>query len=155
MAAQRNKKGTPKTRKEIVVVESGFLLGLRKSDPRHTKIIHVLEKHRKDETLRVSVLCSSVIEVRSVLYSRGFSPGLVEETFSTMALLLASYGVVNFIPAELDDVILAERMRIDTPELGFYDSLHASIAKRLPATLLSSERIYQKLGIDFSDLDSF
>jgi len=108
---------------------------------------------QKVGSLNIKVLSSSVIEVRNVLYSRGFRPTLVEEVVSVMAGMLATYGIIEYVPTELSDVILAERIRKENPNVTFYDSLHASTAKRLGMKLLSSEGVYDKLGINFMDLD--
>ncbi|HXY56879.1 MAG TPA: hypothetical protein VEH01_04610 [Nitrososphaerales archaeon] len=67
-----------------VGVESDFLLGLRKSDRRHSNVVAALNKHREGAFL-ITLLSSAVLEVRAVLYSRGVSGEDVEETFSLMA----------------------------------------------------------------------
>ncbi len=137
---------------EQVAVESDFLLGLRKSDPRHSKVVLAL-KMQKDGKLSLNVLSSAVLEVRAVLYSRGLSPKDVEEAFLLMASILAEYGSDKFLPLELNDVIVAERMRSEESSLGFFDSLHAAVSKRLNIKLLSSEGAYGRLGLPVIDLD--
>ena len=143
--------GNDSEKEEIVLVESDFLLGLSKSDVRHSNVIRSLNKH-KDGNFRIRILSSAVVEVRSVLYSRGLSQKLIEDFFSLMAEILGDYGVEEFVPVELTDVIVAERMRSNWPGLTFFDSLHAAVSKRLNLKLLSTEGIYDRIGLDTIDL---
>jgi predicted nucleic acid-binding protein len=135
-----------------VAVESDFLLGLRKSDKRHANVVIALKKH-KEGSFRITLLSSAVLEVRAVLYSRGVKGRDVEETFSLMAALLAEHGVTDSSTLSLSDVIVAEAMRNDMPNLTFFDSLHAATSKRLGMTVLSSEGSYARMGLPFIDLD--
>jgi predicted nucleic acid-binding protein len=135
-----------------VAVESDFLFGLRKSDTRHRNVITALEMHENGK-LAITLLPSAILEVRAVLYSRGLKGKDVEEVFSLMAALLAQYGVGEVSTLNLSDVIVAEKMRSDEPDLTFFDSLHAATSKRLGTSLLSSEGIYKRLGLAVIDLD--
>jgi hypothetical protein len=140
------------TGQQQVIVESDFLFGLRKSDARHSKVIAALEMHREGR-LRISPLSSAALEVRTVLYSRGVKSKGIEEAFTLMATILAEYGIDNTLPTNLNDVIVAERLRLEEPDLTFFDSLHAATSKRLGMILLSSEGAYQRLGLPVMDLD--
>ena len=153
MVSEKGNGSKKQQEEEIVLVESDFLFGLRKSDSRHSKVIRSLEKH-KEGSLRIRVLSSGVIEVRAVLYSRGLGQKPVEEAFSLMAEILGDYGVEEFVPTELNDVIVAERMRSEWSNLTFFDSLHAAASKRLSQKLLSSEGIYGRIGLNVIDLDT-
>lgn len=134
------------------LVESDFILGLRSSDRRHSKVMKALSMHREGR-LSLRVLSSAVLEVRAVLYSRGLGPEEVQEAFSLMAAMLAEHGVGEPVPVELADVIVAERLRGEEPSLGFFDSLHAASSKRLGLHLLSSEGVYASLDLPVIDLD--
>jgi len=135
-----------------VAVETDFLFGLRKSDARHANVMAALKRH-KEGALLIALLSSAVLEARAVLYSRGTKTSDVEEAFSLMAALLAEFGVVETVALSLSDVVLAEGMRSDLPSLTFFDSLHAATCKRLGMTLLSSEGLYERLGLSVIDLD--
>jgi predicted nucleic acid-binding protein len=141
------------SQKEIVFVESDFLFGLRRSDVRHSHVVHALNNHKQDR-FHIEILSSAVIEARTVLASRGLEPKTIEELLSLMAALLGDYGVSDFVPLGLGDVMLAERMRSQWPELSFFDSLHAATSKAQGRKLLSSEGIYKKIGLEVIDLDS-
>jgi hypothetical protein len=108
---------------------------------------------QREGKLSLRVLSSAALEVRAVLYSRGLGPKDVEEAFSLMAAMLADHGVGESVPVELADVIVAERLRGERADLGFFDSLHAASSKRLGLSLLSSEGVYQRLGLSVIDLD--
>lgn len=135
------------------LVESDFLFGLRKSDEHHASVIRALERHRGGQ-LFLTVASSSVIEACSVLHSRGIDLQMIEEALSLMGSVLVEFGVKNFSSLTLSDAVLAEHMRIQFPFLSFFDSLHASIAERSKTPILTSERIYSKVGIESKDLDS-
>jgi hypothetical protein len=150
MAVERNES---EPENEIVFVESDFLFGLRKSDVRHSHVMQALNIHKQDK-MNIQILSSAVFEVRTVLASRGLVPKLIEDLLSLMAALLADYGVNNFTPLEFGDLILAERMRFQWPDLSFFDSMHAATSKSRKRRLLTSEGIYEKIGLDVIDLDA-
>lgn len=138
--------------KEIVLVESDFLFGLGKSDKRHAQVVRSLEMHKSGK-IQIQVLSAAVVEVRSVLYSRRLEASEIEEFFVLMSEILSEYGVETFVPAEPGDVIIAERMRVEYSALTFFDSMYAATSKRLNLKLLSSDGIYQRIGLETIDLD--
>ncbi len=140
------------TSKELVLVESDFLFGLGKSDKRHAQVNRSLEVHKSGK-MQIQVLSAAVVEVRSVLYSKGLGTKEVEEFFALMSEILSEYGVETFVPTEPSDVIIAERMRAESPALTFFDSLYAATSKRLNLKLISSDGIYSRIGLAAIDLD--
>lgn len=136
--------------RQEVLVESDFLFGLRKGDRYHSKVLRALVMHRNG-VLSIKILSSAVIEVRAVLYSRGLGFGDFEDALSLMDAKLSEHGVRDCVPLSLSDAVIAERMRGEEPELGFFDSLHAAASKRLRLTLLSSEGKYKELGLPATD----
>lgn len=135
-----------------VLVESDFLFALRDSDPHHAHATKALDMH-KGGTIAISVLSSSVFEVQAVLHARGLGNDVIEDALSLMDAILAQYGVRRFVSLELSDTVLSERMRQNYRGLGFFDSLHAAASHRLGIRLLSSEGIYESLGLQVMDLD--
>jgi hypothetical protein len=69
-----------KTAKKVALVESDFLLGLRKGDRIHGDAIKALTMHRKG-TLQLRILSSAVIEVSAALYSKGLSLPMLKMLF--------------------------------------------------------------------------
>jgi hypothetical protein len=134
------------------LVESDFLFGLRESDVHHAHVLKALELHKSGE-MAMRVSSSSVIEVQTVLHSRGLASSVVEDALSLMGGILALHGVRDFVPIELGDAVLSERLRADHRGLGFFDSLHAAVCQRLQSTMLSSEGVYETLGLRVVDLD--
>ncbi len=141
-----------KTTKEIVLVESDFLFGLGKSDKRHAQVIRLLEMHKSGK-IEIKVISAAVVEVRSVLYSRGLATREIEEFFTLISEILSEYRVETFVPTEPSDVLIAERMREESSALTFFDSVYAATSKRLNLKLLSSEGIYPRIGLETFDLD--
>jgi|SRR5438128_2386664 len=88
------------------LIESDFLFGLRLSDKRHRRVTRALGAHRKGD-LQLRVLSSAVVEVTAVLYSRGLGPAEPEDALSLMDATLAGYGVRQFLPVEMADVVVA------------------------------------------------
>ena len=146
-----NRRNKAKKAREIIV-ETGFLFGLRKTDSRHSNVVHALTLHKNGQWY-IRILSSAVIEIRNVLYSRGYAPKIIGETLSLMDGILSNFGVQDYVPLELEDLIVGEKLQNDQPRLTFYNSLHASAMKRLGSSVLSSEGIYEGLGIDVVDLD--
>ena len=147
--APASDKGT----KEPVLVESDFLFGLGKSDRRHSQVVRSLDMHKSGK-IQVQVLSTAVEEVRSVLYSRGLDRKDMEQFFTLVSEILDEYGIEDYVPTEPSDVVIAERMRAESPALTFFDSLYAAASKRLNLKLLSSEGIYSRIGLEVIDLDT-
>ena len=138
--------------KELVLVESDFLFGLGKQDKRHAQVMRSLEMHKSGK-IQIQVLSTALVEVRSVLYSRGLGSKEAEEFFTLISEILSEFGVETFVTIEPSDVIIAERMRGDFSALTFFDSLYAATSKRLNQKLLSSEGVYSRIGLETIDLD--
>lgn len=132
--------------KKRLLVESDFLFGLRKSDRFHRSIIRSLDMHRNG-AIKINVLSSAIMEVRTVLYSRGLKLSQIEDVLSLMDQRLNDYKVTTYVPVKITDGVLAERLRTLFPNLTFFDSLHAAISKRLDAAMLSSDPIYKEIGV--------
>jgi len=133
-------------------VESDFLFGLRESDAHHKHVLKGLELHSRGEMV-IRVSSSSVIEVQTVLHSRGLPGNVIEDALSLMGGMLALNGIRDFVPFELGDAVLSERLRASHRGLGFFDSFHAAVCERLQSTMLSSEGVYETLGLRVIDLD--
>ncbi|MFQ6076151.1 MAG: hypothetical protein ACE5Z5_08470 [Candidatus Bathyarchaeia archaeon] len=56
-------------------------------------------------------------------------------------------SVRSYVPLRLSDVVLAERLRSQSTELTFFDSLHAAMSKRVSTPLLSADPTYKKVGV--------
>lgn len=143
-----------KSDKREIVVESDFLFGLREGDRHHHDVEKTLSLNKTD-ALKIAILSSAVIEVRAVLYSKGFTFRQVEEAITLMDFMLSKAGAKNFIEVKLSDVVLAESLKSMHNELTFFDSLHAAVAKRIDLALLSSDPIYREIGLktlNFQDL---
>ena len=134
------------------LVESDFLFGLRDSDAHHVHVLKALELHKSGE-MAIRVSSSSVIEVQTVLHSRGLASNVIEDALSLMGGILALNRIVDFVPFELGDAVLSERLRANHRGLGYFDSLHAAVCERLQSTMLSSEGAYEALGLRVLDLD--
>ena len=129
-----------------ILAETEFLFGLRENDPHHPAVSKIL-RLSKNGILKVRILSSAVIELRAVLYSHGLSPMEVKEVCSLMDLQLSDMDIQTYEPLILSDVVLAERLRMETPKLTFFDSLHAAVAKRLNKPLISDDPIYPEAGV--------
>ncbi len=134
------------------LVETDFLFGLREGDRVHDKVSKALRLHRSGE-INLSLLSSAVVEFRVVLYSHGLGPGAVAEAAGLALAELADAGVRECVEVSLEDLVIAERLRQEHEELGFFDSIHAAAAKRRRTPLLSADEIYSRLGIPFLNLE--
>ena len=103
--------------RQKALVESDFLFGLRLSDVRHDGVVRAPASHRAG-SLGIKVLSSAVMEVRAVLYSRGLGLEVSEEALSLMGATLAEHGVREFLPVEIADVVVAERLRLQHTAWG-------------------------------------
>ena len=138
--------------KREIVVESDFLFGLREGDRHHQDVERMLSMN-KNGILEIAVLSSAVVEVRAVLYSKGFDLHQVEEAITLMDFMLSEAEIRNFIEVKLSDVVLSESLRSQHGELTFFDSLHAAVAKRADLALLSGDPIYKKIGLKTLNYD--
>jgi len=101
----------------------------------------------RNGAIKISVLSSAIMEVRTVLYSRALKLGQIEDVLSLMDEGLNDYKVTTYVPVKITDGVLAERLRTLFPKLTFFDSLHAAISKRLDSAILSSDPIYKEIGV--------
>lgn len=140
---------------EEYLVETDFLFGLRAGDRNFEAVVGALRRC-KSGAIKLSVPSSSVVEARAVLYSKGLKPNEVEVALGLMGAKLAENGVMDFIQIELADAVYAERLRIENPNLGFFDSLHAAAAARRGKLLLTSNKAYKGItSLKVRDLSDF
>ncbi|RLG52121.1 MAG: hypothetical protein DRN99_07885 [Thermoproteota archaeon] len=141
----------PKAGRELLV-ETDFLFGLREDDRLHEHVMRALKMHENGK-VELILLSSAVIEFRAVLYSSGLKPEEVEEAAALALAILTGHEVNRYLQIQLEDLILAEKLRA-RHGIGFFDSLHASAAKRTGIKLLSSDEAYRKLDIPYLSLKS-
>lgn len=141
-----------KASKKVTLVESDFLFGVRKGDRNHAGVVKTLGMHKRG-SLQLRILSSAVIEVRAVLYSKGLALHQVEDVVSLIDAELNDFGVRIYAPVRLSDIVVAERLRDEFPNLTFFDSLHAAVSKRLGMPLLSNDPIYKEIGVQAVNFD--
>jgi len=141
MALKRNQKITGE-----ILVETEFLFSLREGNSRYGVALKILKASQQGK-LKVEVPSSAVMEAITVLYSYGFNHKQVEEILTLIDAKLIEAGISYYIPLTLTDVVIAARLRAELPQLSFYDSLHAAIAKRTNKYLLSSDPVYKEAGL--------
>lgn len=136
----------PSSGRRQALVESDFLFGLREGDKHHGDVDRALSTCRKG-LLDITILSSAVVEVRATLYSRGLASREIEEVVALMDAMLADAGAKDYVSIKLSDIVVAEILRSQTTELSFFDSLHAAASKRARIPLLSSDSIYERIGV--------
>lgn len=129
----------------LYLAETEFLFSLRPKDTWNRLSRKILQK-AKQNTVQVRLLESAINEARAVLYSQGKGP---RESYRSLIFIKRKL-LLNGIGEEaitMDDYILADRLREDFRELTFFDSVHAAAALRRNQTLITNDRVYERLEV--------
>ncbi|MEX2702655.1 MAG: PIN domain-containing protein [Candidatus Baldrarchaeota archaeon] len=128
----------------MFLVETEFLLGLRPSDKWNNLVKEIISLS-KMKNVPINYTLSSLLEIRSILYSHGKKAGFVHRAIAHLKAKLDEEGIVE-VPLTSDDIILADKLREET-EATYFDVLHAAVALRTSLTLISNDPVFRSLGV--------
>ena len=128
----------------MFLVETEFLLGLRPSD-KWSNLVKEIISLSKMKNVPINYTLSSLLEIRSILYSHGKKAGFVHRAIAHLKAKLDEEGIVE-VPLTSDDIILADKLREET-EATYFDVLHAAVALRTSLTLISNDPVFRSLGV--------
>lgn len=131
------------------VLETEFLLGLRKGDERNAVVRSILSRAEESKIDRVVIAGSAVLEIAFGLRGRLDKHGIVE-------ILELIRGVTSPLPiVNLDMDTMIEGLKIELRLAGssLFDCLHAATALRHDRVIVSSDPFYESVeGIRRLDL---
>ena len=127
-----------------VLVETDFLFGLSAGDKLHSKVIRVLEKHRRGE-IRIVVSSASPLEATLALISHGIEANVASKAIKLMIAKLAEYRANTYAPITLNAMVKALELKMKYNALTFFDSIHISLATTLNIPLLTSDALMMKI----------
>ncbi|MEA2089709.1 MAG: hypothetical protein U9O89_02995 [Thermoproteota archaeon] len=136
------------------LVETDFLFGLREKDPLHQNVMKALVDH-KEGRVRLTLSSASPLEVMVVALSQGVQLEQLATAIHLMDVELSANKVHRYLSPSLGDIRTSLRMRLENKELTLFDSLHAAAAKNNSLCMLSSDSIYDSLGVNRKDLATY
>lgn len=135
-------------------METDFLFGLREKDRLHQHVMKALVDHREGR-VRLELSSVSVLEVMVVALSQGVGWEQLATALRLMDIELGANNLGGYLPLSLSDACISLGMRLENNDLNLFDSLHASVAKNNGLGILSSDPIYDSLGVARKDLATY
>lgn len=123
---------------EKFLIETDLLFGLRPSDKLHEKILSFFAQ-REPKRKNIYLSSASLLEVPLVLYGKGISNSIIQETISTMKLALQRLTSYYIHDIQFEDIMLAMSLR-ETYGSSFFDAIHISIAVNNNLILVTSDK---------------
>jgi predicted nucleic acid-binding protein len=127
------------------LAETEFLFSLRPRD-RWNKLTRKMLQKASQNTIHISLLESAVHEMRAVLYSQGKGPREAYRSLIFIRRKLMQHGIPEE-PTNIDDYVLADKLREDFGELTYFDSVHAAAALRRNQTLITNDSVYDRCEV--------
>jgi predicted nucleic acid-binding protein len=127
------------------LAETEFLFSLRPKD-RWSKLSRKILQKASQNKIRIGLLESATLEMRTVLYSQGMTPRGVYRSLVLIKRKLIRYEITEEATS-IDDYILADRLREEFKELTYFDSIHAAAALRRNQTLLTNDAVYARCEV--------
>lgn len=136
----------------LPVLETEFLLGLRKGDKRNKTARSILSRAEEGKMDKVVIAGSAVMEIAFGLRGRFDKPDIVE-------ILELIRGMTPALPIlNLDTDMIMEGLKIELrlPDSNLFDCLHAATALRHDGVIVSSDPFYESVAgmrrLDLSEL---
>ena len=127
------------------ILDTEFIMGLGSADRKHRDVLKTLEKIKEGEIENVVVTDTAIWEVYTVLRNRG-RVDEIGHIFRRLNEVCEEYEIkeMNLFSKEL---ILRHITIEKDHDLNFFDSLLAASAENHDHSIISSDRIYEKLGL--------
>jgi len=110
-----------------VLVETGFLLALNPKDKHHNWALNILREARARKIM-LYISPAAPIELSLIMKSKKYDEKDIYRVLEALDSAINRY-IKPFYPSlEMRHIIYAAKLRMRYTELGFFDSLHASIA---------------------------
>jgi predicted nucleic acid-binding protein len=127
------------------LAETEFLFSLRPKD-RWNKLSRKILQKAGQNRIRICLLDSAILEMRTVLYSLGKTPRDVYRSLVLINGKLIRYGITHEA-MNIDDYILADKLREEFADLTYFDSIHAAAALRRNQTLITNDNVFARCEV--------
>jgi len=129
---------------EKILVETDFLFALNPRNHLHQAALKLLEKAAEKRAL-LHISPAAPIEASLTLMSRGFNYEQAARILEAMERAIARYTKAISLRLDLSTVNYSFRLRAKYSQLGFFDSLHASLALLNMLTYVGSDEKVAKV----------
>lgn len=128
------------------IVDTQFLFALNPKDKHHTGALNILEKVKIGEVRDLVVTDTAIFEYYLVLRSRGVELEDIKSLFGALNEILGKYGIKELKTLNKD--LFVKQISIEKDhDLNFFDSLLAASAENYDHSIISSDKVYDKLGL--------
>jgi predicted nucleic acid-binding protein len=127
------------------ILDTEFIMALGSADKKHQDVLRTLEKIKEGEIENVVVTDTAIWEVYTVLRNRG-RVDEIRHIFRRLNEVCEEYEieVMNLFSKEL---ILRHISIEKGHDLNFFDSLLAASAENHDHSIVSSDKVYDRLGL--------
>lgn len=123
------------------LVDTQFIFGLRKSDKHHQKCVNILKNH--SEKLCFSFI--SILEVTIVMMTKNKTKQDTMDFISTVKDLFRLYKIPE-IEFQSQAIERSLSLRIENPNLSFFDSILLAVTEQNSLVLLGDDPIFPKFN---------
>lgn len=132
-----------KALENTVLLETDSVFALSVEDALHNDLL-ALVKLAQIRQIQLTIPNTALWEFNVVLLSQGKPPSDVMNALVLVKAELTNLGIAEFSTG-LEDLILANKLRTEFHQLTHFYSLHVAAARRVGLSLVSSDKICQKL----------
>lgn len=125
------------------MIETEFLFSLNPDHKFNKRVSKILELVKQDR-IEVRCLASGFLEAIFVLKSKGMKESIIRSIIAAMISKLKKSGVDKIEPIVVEALVGCMALR-ELYRITFYDALHASMALRISAVLISNDKVYDNI----------
>jgi len=127
------------------ILDTEFIFGLSSSDSRHGDVVKILKRIKAGDIKNVVVSDIAILETYIVLRNRGKTDE-AKLIFQKLNEICKEYGIKEI--KTLDKNLILRQLSIEK-EYGtsFFDSLMAASAEMYDCSIISNDKIYDKLNL--------
>ena len=134
----------------MVIIDTEFLFALNETDPKHSKIMTILDNKRK--SLKIPSI--AIFEYVLVLLSRNTSNETIVESLSVLADIFNEYDL-QILKLDISQLIEGLKLR-SAYRFGFFDCLIAGTALASKELLIGDDNIFGNIKeLIWEDYESF
>ena len=127
------------------VADTEFLFALNPKDGKHIHALKILEKVRRKE-IDVVIPDVALLEYYLVLKSRGVSLVEIRKLLDSLNDIFSEYGLKEI--RTINKGLIKEQVSLEVKYgAGFFDSLLAASARVYDGSIISDDKVYEKLGL--------
>ncbi|MHA1208005.1 MAG: hypothetical protein ACTSSA_02165 [Candidatus Freyarchaeota archaeon] len=136
------------------MVETEFLFGFQPKDKHYNTVSSILKAYTEKRFLRLYYPTSALMEIRQAMASHQKTAAERLNALTLIKVKAVSFGLQE-IGLTSEDLIFCEQLLEQNRDLTFFDGLHAAVALNNKLTIVSNDRIYDRLNVERLSFKAF